>query len=65
MIRLAYVDGMDRETCPAIVCCGGRMDFHGAPMSRTWVKLGATAAEGRRRGDASPSRSPAGGSATA
>src|SRR5262249_45760505 len=42
VIRLVYVNGMDRETCPAIVCCGGRMDFHGAPMSRTWVKLGAT-----------------------
>ena len=39
---------MDPETCPAIVCCGGRMDFHGAPMSRTWVKLGRTA----RAGDA-------------
>jgi RNA polymerase sigma factor (sigma-70 family) len=43
LIRLAYVDGMDKESCPAIVCCGGRMDFHGAPMNRTWVKLGATA----------------------
>src|SRR5579883_2836426 len=31
VICLAYCDGMDRETCPAIVCCGGRMDFHGAP----------------------------------
>ena len=52
VIRLAYVEGMDRETCPAIVCCGGRMDFHGAPMSRTWVKLGATAAGGAPRGQA-------------
>ncbi len=48
MIRLAHVEGMDPETCPAIVCCGGRMDFHGAPMARTWVKLGRTA----RAGDA-------------
>jgi len=40
-IRLTYVEGMDKETCPAIVCCGGRMDFHGAEMDRTWVKLGA------------------------
>jgi hypothetical protein len=48
-IRLSYVAGMDRETCPAIVCCGGRMDFHGAPMARTWVKLGRPA----RAGDAS------------
>jgi hypothetical protein len=42
-IRLVYCNGMDRESCPAIVCCGGRMDFHGAPQGRTWVKLGATA----------------------
>jgi hypothetical protein len=46
VIRLTYCDGMDRETCPAIVCCGGRMDFHGAPLSHTWVKLGATAKAG-------------------
>lgn len=39
LIRLHYIEGMDRETCPAIVCCGGRMDFHGAPLERTWVKL--------------------------
>ena len=49
VIRLAYVEGMDRQTCPSIVCCGGRMDFHGAPMSRTWVKLGGTAAAGSNR----------------
>jgi hypothetical protein len=48
LIRLAYVPGLDRQSCPAIVCCGGRMDFHGAPLSRTWVKLGTTA----RKGDA-------------
>ena len=52
LIRLAYVDGMDKESCPAIVCCGGRMDFHGAPLSRTWVKLGATREGRRRRRDA-------------
>jgi RNA polymerase sigma factor (sigma-70 family) len=45
-IQLRYFDGMDRESCPAIVCCGGRMDFHGAPLSRTWVKLGAPATAG-------------------
>ncbi len=45
-IRLVYFDGMDKQSCPAIVCCGGRMDFHGAPMNRTWVKLGATAKKG-------------------
>lgn len=46
VIRLVYVEGMNKETCPALVCCGGRMDFHGAPLSRTWVKLGTTARPG-------------------
>jgi uncharacterized protein (TIGR03067 family) len=46
-IRLAAVEGLDRESCPAIVCCGGRLDLHGAPLSRTWVKLGATVNAGR------------------
>jgi hypothetical protein len=45
-IRLHYVDGMSKETCPAIVCCGGRMDLHGQSLSRSWVKLGATAKSG-------------------
>jgi hypothetical protein len=45
-IRLVYFEGMDKQSCPAIVCCGGRMDFHGAPMNRTWVKLGAPAKSG-------------------
>jgi hypothetical protein len=39
LIRLHYVDGMDKESCPALVCCGGRMEIHGEPMQRTWVKL--------------------------
>ena len=46
LIRLAPVPGLDPEECPAIVCCGGRMDLHGAPLNRTWVKLGASAAPG-------------------
>ncbi len=45
-IRLVYFAGMDKQSCPAIVCCGGRMDFHGAPMNRTWVNLGTTAKHG-------------------
>jgi hypothetical protein len=45
-IRLVYFDGMDKESCPAIVCCGGQMEFHGSPLSRTWVKLGADAYAG-------------------
>src|SRR5262249_33791070 len=48
-IRLVYVEGMNKESCPASRCCGGRMDFHGAPLSRTWVKLGATANVGDSR----------------
>jgi hypothetical protein len=47
-LRLAYFDGMDRETLPALMSCGGRMDVHGSPLSRTWLKLGADA----KRGDA-------------
>ena len=39
LIRLKHVDGLDPETCPAIISCGGRMEFHGAPMNRTWTKL--------------------------
>lgn len=39
LIRLTYIDGMDRETCPGIVCCGGRMEFHGTPLKHTWTKL--------------------------
>jgi G8 domain len=46
IIQLVYQEGMDRQSCPAIVCCGGRMDFHGAPLNHTWVKLGAPAAPG-------------------
>lgn len=43
LIRLVPFEGQDKNSCPAIVCCGGRMEFHGAPLGRTWVKLGATA----------------------
>jgi hypothetical protein len=47
-IRLVYFPGTDKKSWPAIVCCGGRMDFHGAPLSHTWLKLGATAKAGAR-----------------
>ncbi len=43
LIRLVFAAGMDKDSCPAVVCCGGRMDFHGAPLNRAWVKLGANA----------------------
>ncbi len=45
-IRLHYVEGMDKQSCPAIVCCGGRMEFHGAPMPQTWLKIRQTADAG-------------------
>ncbi len=45
-IRLVYFPGMDKQSLPAVVCCGGRMDFHGAAMNRPWIKLGATAKKG-------------------
>jgi hypothetical protein len=43
LIRLVYFDGMDPKSFPAVVCCGGQMDFHGTEMNRTWLKLGADA----------------------
>jgi hypothetical protein len=46
IIRLHQIDGMDRKSCPAVICCGGRMEFHGAPLSRAWLKLGADAKKG-------------------
>jgi hypothetical protein len=45
-IRLIHLEGMDKETCPAVVACGGRMEFHGAPKQRPWVKIGSTARAG-------------------
>src|SRR5262249_57831881 len=46
LIRLTYVPGMKKESCPAIVCCGGGMDFYGAPVDHTSVKMGASPAKG-------------------
>jgi hypothetical protein len=40
-IRLHHLTGMDPKDAPAVVCCSARMDLHGAPLSRTWVKLGS------------------------
>lgn len=42
-IRLVYFPAHDKQSCPAIVCCGGRWDMHGAPLSRAWVRLAVTA----------------------
>jgi hypothetical protein len=47
-IRLHYFAGMNKSDAPALVCCSARMSLHGAPLSRTWVKLGADAAVGTR-----------------
>jgi hypothetical protein len=47
-IHLVYFAAHNPKSCPAIVCCGGRMDFHGAPLSRTWVKLAVAAKKGNR-----------------
>jgi hypothetical protein len=47
-IRLHFLKGMDKGDAPAIACCSGRMEIHGAPLSRTWVKLSADVAEGAR-----------------
>lgn len=46
VIRLDYFENMDHESLPALVCSGGRMDLHGAPLSRTWLKLGMPARKG-------------------
>lgn len=45
-IRLTPVPGLDPKSCPALVDCGGRMELHGAPLNRTWVKLDATVPAG-------------------
>lgn len=41
-IRLHYVEGMNKESCPALINCGGRMEIHGTPMRSTWVKMKKT-----------------------
>ena len=46
LIRLIPCEGVDESSWPAIVCCGGRMDFHGAPLNRAWVKISETAKSG-------------------
>jgi len=46
LIHLVHFEGMNKETLPAIINCGGRWDTHGAPMNRTWIKLGASAKAG-------------------
>lgn len=39
-IRLHYLEGMNKTSAPAVIARpGGAMNFHGQPLSRTWVKL--------------------------
>jgi hypothetical protein len=45
-VRLHYVAGMDKASCPALVNCGGRLEIHGTPIRSTWVKLKKTAEVG-------------------
>jgi hypothetical protein len=42
-IRLHYLPGFDKQDAPALVCCSARMELNGAPLNRTWVKLGRDA----------------------
>lgn len=46
--RIRLVDFADmRDDCgPGIISYGGRMDFHGTPLNKTWSKLGQTAGLG-------------------
>ncbi|NBY02047.1 MAG: hypothetical protein EBQ87_08720 [Planctomycetes bacterium] len=46
IIRLHYQEGMKKDSCPAIVCCGGRWETHGAVLDRSWVKLAKNADAG-------------------
>lgn len=45
-IRLHHLEGLDPNDAPAIACCSGRMEIHGSPLNRTWVKLAADAQPG-------------------
>jgi hypothetical protein len=38
-LRLHYVEGMDKTSCPALINCGGLLEIHGAPLRNTWVKM--------------------------
>lgn len=45
-IRLVPAAGADPDHLPALIACGGRIELHGALLSRTWAKLGAKAGQG-------------------
>lgn len=46
LLRLTYIPGTNKESLPALVCCGGRLDLHGSPLSKSWVRLGVTTKKG-------------------
>jgi len=48
-VRLHYLHGMNRDDAPAVACCSARMEIHGSPLSRSWVKLGASVKKGDRQ----------------
>lgn len=48
-IRLHHLEGMEKNDAPAIACCSARMEIHGAPLARTWVKLGDDAKAGQEQ----------------
>lgn len=49
-IRLHFLPGSNADSEPAIVCRpGGRMEFHGARMERTWIELDGDVAVGDTR----------------
>jgi hypothetical protein len=48
-IRLHFLEGMEANDAPAIACCSARMEIHGAPLARTWLKLSEDARAGDRR----------------
>lgn len=45
-IRLVYFSDMDPNCAPGIICYSGRMDFHGAELNKTWVKLAESVPQG-------------------
>ena len=46
LVRLTWQPGMDAKIYPALICYGGTLDLHGAPLARSWTKLRTRAAAG-------------------
>ena len=45
-IRLKHFSDFDPDCAPGIICYNGRMDFHGKPVNKTWVKIAQSAMDG-------------------